>query len=123
MNQDRLQEVRAVGDAELVGDGDQQGVGLGDRFILAKLLHQGVRLGDIATPEDRPARLAEEADLVLVLAARAEIGAVQLRKDAGFWEWAKSGDRTSFGARRRREGRLSAVKIGGGDRVLSSFRP
>ena len=29
-------------------------VGLGHRFVLAKLVHQDVRLGDIAAAEDRP---------------------------------------------------------------------
>jgi len=78
VNKDRLYQVCVVGDAELVGDGDQNGVGFGDRLVLAKLFHQNVGLGDVAAAEDRPARLAEEADLVGILAARAEIGAVQV---------------------------------------------
>ena len=71
VGQNRLDDMRVVGDAQLVGDGQQQRVGLGDGLVLLELLDQDIRLGGIAAAEDRPGLLVDEADLVLILAARA----------------------------------------------------
>ena len=59
--------MRVVGDAELIGHGQQQRVGLGDGFVLPELLDKGVRLGRVAAAEDRPRPLVDESDLVLFL--------------------------------------------------------
>ena len=74
-----------VGDAELVGDGEQQRVGFRDRLVLPELFDQDVRLGGIAAAEDGAGLLVDEADLVGFLAPSAEIGAVAIideREDA-----------------------------------------
>ena len=49
-----LDDVGVVVDAELVRDGEQQGVGRGDRLVLGQLLDQLVGLGGVRPPEDRP---------------------------------------------------------------------
>src|SRR5689334_17140690 len=85
MLQDALNDVGAVVDAELVWDGQQEGVRLGDGLVGAELLDEDVGLGGIAAAEDGAGPLAEEADLVLLLAAAAEVVAVavvQQRDDA-----------------------------------------
>ena len=85
MGQDRLDDMGVVGDAELVRDGQEQRVGLGDGLVLLELLDQNIRLGGIAAAEDRPCLLVDKADLVLVLAPAAEIGAIAIvhqREDA-----------------------------------------
>ena len=43
MLQDRLDDVGVVVDTELIGDGQQQGVGLGDGFVLRELLDESGR--------------------------------------------------------------------------------
>ena len=45
--QDRLDHVRVVVDAELVGDGQQQRVGLRDGLVLRRFFNEDVRLGGI----------------------------------------------------------------------------
>ena len=52
MGQDRLDDVGVVVDAELVGHGEQQRVGLGDGLVLVELLDQRVGLGGVAAAED-----------------------------------------------------------------------
>ena len=54
VGQDRFDHMGVVVDAELVGDGQQQRVGLGDRFVLLQLLDQDIGLGGVAAAEDRP---------------------------------------------------------------------
>ena len=71
MGQNRFDHMRVVGNAQLVGDGQQQRVGLGDSFVLPELLDQDIRLGGIAAAEDRPGPLVDESDLVIIFAARA----------------------------------------------------
>ena len=74
-----------VSDAKLVGDGQQQGVGFRDGFVLPELLDKDIRLSGIAAAEDRPGPWVDEADLVLVFAPAAEIGAIPIideREDA-----------------------------------------
>ena len=65
MLQNGFDDMRVVGNAQLVGDGQQQRVGLGNGFIRLELLDQRVRLGRVAASEDRPRSLVDEADLVL----------------------------------------------------------
>ena len=60
--------MRVVGNAQLVGDGQQQRVGLGDGFVLLELLDQDIRLGRVTTAEDRPGPLVDESDLVIPFA-------------------------------------------------------
>ena len=57
MGQDRLEDVRIVGDAELVGHGQEESVGFGNGFIRPELLDEYVRVGRVAAAEDR-ARVA-----------------------------------------------------------------
>ena len=63
-------------DAELVRNGRNEGVRLGNGLVRAELLHQDVGLGGGAAAEDGAGLLAEVADLVRFLAAAAELGAV-----------------------------------------------
>ena len=66
MLEDRLDDVGVVVDAELIGDGQQQRVSLGDGFVLGELFDQRVRLGGVAAAKNGPGVVAEKADLVLV---------------------------------------------------------
>ena len=54
VGQDRFDHMRVVGNAQLVGDGQQQRVGFSDGFVLPELLDQHIRLGRVAAAEDRP---------------------------------------------------------------------
>src|SRR5271168_1402263 len=77
--------MRVVGHAQLVGNGQQQRVGLGDRFVFPELLDQYMRLGGIAAAEDRPGPLVDESDLVIIFAPAPKIAAVTIvhqREDA-----------------------------------------
>ena len=72
MSENRFDHMRVVGNAQLVGDGQQQRVGLGDSFVFG-----------IAAAEDRPIPLVDESDLVIIPAL--EIGAIAVihqREDA-----------------------------------------
>src|SRR6202035_1959874 len=74
-----------VGNAQLVRDGQQQRVGLGDGLVLLELFDQGIRLGGVATAEDRARVRVDESDLVAAVARAPEISAVAIvdqRKDA-----------------------------------------
>src|SRR5262245_33555053 len=85
MLEDRLDDVGVVVDTELIGNSQEQRVGLRDGFVLRELLDKGVRLGGIAAAENRSRVVAEETDLVLALAAAPKIGTVAVineRKDA-----------------------------------------
>ncbi len=85
VSQDGFDHVGVVGDAELIGHGQQQGVGLGDGFVRLELFDQCIRLGGVAAAEDRPRPLVDEPDLVLALAFMSEIGAIAIvdqREDA-----------------------------------------
>ena len=80
-----LDGVSVVVDAQLVRHGEQQRVGFRDRFVLPELLDQLVRLGGITAAEDCAAALVDGADLVFILVASAEIGAIAIvnqREDA-----------------------------------------
>ena len=82
--EDRLDHMRVVGDAELVGHGEKQRIGLGDGFVLTQLLHQDVWLGGIGAAEDGAPLRLDVAEMILAFAA-AEIGAVAVidqREDA-----------------------------------------
>ena len=68
MRQNRFDHMRVVGHAQLVGDGQQQRVGLGDSFVFPVLLDEDLRLGGIAAAEDRPGPLIDESDLVIIFA-------------------------------------------------------
>ena len=50
-----------VVDAERVGDGQEQRVGLCDRFVRLELLDEDVGFGGVAPPEDRPPVGLDEA--------------------------------------------------------------
>ena len=84
MLQDRLDDMGVVVDAELVGHGEEQRVGLGDGLVRLQLLDEHVGLGGIAAAEDGALFGLDEAEMVLAVAA-AEIGAVAVvdqREDA-----------------------------------------
>jgi hypothetical protein len=68
VRQNRFDHMRVVGHAQLVGDGQQQRVGLGDSFVFPELLDEYLRLGGIAAAEDRPGPLIDESDLVIIFA-------------------------------------------------------
>src|SRR5271163_4473826 len=77
--------MRIVGDAQLIGHGQEQGIGLRDSFILLQLLNEDVRVGGIASTEDRSRLLVDVADLVGFLAPAPEVGAIAIvdeREDA-----------------------------------------
>src|SRR5271170_1107995 len=85
MFKDRFNDMGVVVDTELIGDGQEERVGLGDSFVLGELLNENVRLGGVAAAKDGSCVVAEEADRVLVLVSAAEIGTVAIvhqRKDA-----------------------------------------
>ena len=85
MGQNRFDHMRVVGNAQLIGDGQQQRVGLGDSFVFPELLDEVMRLGSIAAAEDRPRPLVDESDLVIIFAPAPKIGAVTIvhqREDA-----------------------------------------
>src|SRR3984957_8250052 len=65
-----------VGDAELIGDGEEQRIGFSDGFVRLELFDECIRLGGVAAAEDRPRPLVYESDLVLFLALVSEIGAI-----------------------------------------------
>src|SRR5450631_2101854 len=70
--------MRVVGNAQLIGDGEQQRAGFGYGFVFPVLLDQCIRLGRIAAAEDRPRPLVDESDLVLSLTLVSEIGPVAI---------------------------------------------
>src|SRR4051794_4077144 len=74
--QNSLDRVGVVINAELVRHGQQQSVSLRDCFILSKLLDQHIRLGCVAAAKNGACIIAQESDLILILAAAPEIGAV-----------------------------------------------
>src|SRR4029077_17620311 len=78
VGQNRFDHMRVVGNAQLVGDGQQQRVGLGDSFVFPELLDEEMRLGGIAAAEDRPSPLVDESDLVINFAPAPKIGAVTI---------------------------------------------
>jgi hypothetical protein len=73
--------MRVVGHAQLIGDGEQQRVGLRDRFVRPELLDEFGRFGGVAAAEYRPRPLVDEPDLVLLLAFVSETG-VPIRETA-----------------------------------------
>src|SRR5579863_2954639 len=68
--------MRVVGDTELVGDSEQERVGLGDGGVFAELFDQGIGLGGVAAAEDGARIFVEETNRVLFAAAAAEVGAI-----------------------------------------------
>ena len=78
MLKDRLDDMRAICDPQLIGDGQKQRVGLRDGLVLSELLDEAVRFGGVAAAEDRPSLLVDKADLVLFLAVAPEIGMVPI---------------------------------------------
>ena len=80
MSWDAVEEVGVVVDAELVGDGEQQGVGGGDRFVVGEFLDQLLGLSGVGFAEPGGAAV-EVPDLVLAVAGRAEVGPVQVGDD------------------------------------------
>ena len=70
MGQNCLHDVRIVGDAELIWDGQQQRVGLRDRLVFPKLFDQDIRLSSVAAAEDRPRGFVEKPDGVLFMTPR-----------------------------------------------------
>ena len=65
MGQDRLDHMGIIGDAELVRNGQKEGVGLRDGFVCLELLDENVWLGGVAATEDRACLLIDKTDLVL----------------------------------------------------------
>jgi len=75
VGQDGLDDVGVVIDAELVGHGQEQRVGLGDGLVLGQLLDEDVGLGGVAAAENGPPLRLDVAEVVRVLGT-AEVGAV-----------------------------------------------
>src|ERR1700733_1350745 len=83
--ENRLDDVGVVIHAELIGDGQQQRIRLGDGFVLLELFDQRIRLGRIAAAKNGAFVAAEIADGIALLVAASEIGAVAVvheREDA-----------------------------------------
>jgi hypothetical protein len=78
VGQNRFDHMRVVGNAQLIGDGQQQRVGLGDSFVFPELLDQDMRLGSVTAAEDRPGPLVDESDLVIIFAPAPKISAVTI---------------------------------------------
>jgi hypothetical protein len=68
--------VSVVGNAELVGDCEEQRVCFRDGFIFPELLNDDLRFSGVAAAEDGLRLIIDEADLIFFLAGAAEIGAV-----------------------------------------------
>src|SRR5579871_6813687 len=83
--QNRLHGMPVVFNTQLVGDGQQQCVGLRNRLVVLELLDQDIRLGGIGTAEDRARRFVKIANLVDVLPSSASeiktIAVVDQRED------------------------------------------
>ena len=85
MGQDSFDHMRVVGNAQLIGNGQEQRVGFGNGFVFPELLDEYIRLGGIAASEDRPSPLVDESDLVIMVAPAPEIAAIAIihqREDA-----------------------------------------
>jgi hypothetical protein len=67
VGQNCFDHMRIVGNAQLVRDGQQQRVGLGDGLVLPELFDQGIRLGGVAAAEDRARLRVDESDLVVTV--------------------------------------------------------
>jgi hypothetical protein len=78
--EDRLDDVGVVVNAELIGHGQEQRVGLGDGFVLLELRDENVRLGGVAAAENGARVCVEKTDLVPLLAAAAERPSVLARR-------------------------------------------
>jgi len=74
--QNCLHDMRIVGNTQLVWDGQQERVGFRDRLVFSKLFDQDIRLGCIATAEDRSCGFVKEAYFVLFLTAASEIATI-----------------------------------------------
>ena len=84
MGQNCLQNMRAVGNTQLVRDGKQQCIGFGDRVVFSELLNEHIRLRSIATAK-HCTRIINVADLIVFLRAPSEVGAIAImgqREDA-----------------------------------------
>jgi hypothetical protein len=78
VGENRFDNMCIVGDTQLVRDGQQQRVGLGDGLILLELLDEDVGRGGVAPTKDGWGRIADEANLVGILTAAAREGAIAL---------------------------------------------
>src|SRR5262245_40573064 len=63
-------------DPELIGDGQEEGIGFGNRLVRSQLLDQRIRLGSVAAPKNGPRPFVDEADLIFTFAAASEIRAI-----------------------------------------------
>jgi hypothetical protein len=79
--QDALDGVGVVVDAELVRNGEQDRVGRGDGRVRRQLPDENLGLGGVGAAEDRSRVLVDVADLVVLLLAPAEVGAVAVVDD------------------------------------------
>src|ERR1039458_2852259 len=82
--QNGFHDMGVVFNAELVGDGEQEGVGLGDRLVFPELGDQNIRLRGVTAAEDRACVFFDETDLVAFVAGSTEIETITLvgeRKD------------------------------------------
>src|SRR4029079_15524166 len=78
VRQNRFDDMRIVGHAQLVGDSQEQSVGLRDCLVLPKLSNEDVWLSGIATTKDRPGLLVDKADLVTFVASAPKVGAIAI---------------------------------------------
>src|SRR5690554_2230366 len=82
--QDRLDHMGAIFHAELVGDGEKQRVGFGNRLVLTQLFNENFWLGGVGAAEDGARAGLDIAELIAAAVA-AEIHAIAVinqRKDA-----------------------------------------
>ena len=78
LGQNCFDHMRIVGNAQLVRDGQQQRVGLRDGLVLLELFDQGIRLGGVATAEDRARVRVDESDLVITVTCAPEISVIAI---------------------------------------------
>src|SRR6476646_414747 len=91
--------MRIVGDTKLVWDGQQQSVRLDDCLIFPKLFDKRIRLGSVATAEDRSRLLVQKANFVLVVTGAPKVKTilvVKQRKDTAADRNARSASVASF---------------------------
>src|SRR5438477_1255876 len=78
MGQDRFDDMRIVGKAQLIRDRQEQRISLCNCLVLPKLIDKDVRFSSIASTKDGASFFVDETDLILFRASMSEVGAVAI---------------------------------------------
>jgi hypothetical protein len=70
--------VDVVGDAQLIGDREQNRVGFGEGFIFSELFDEDVGFGGVTAPKNRPRRGVEKTNLIRLLLVAPKVGAITI---------------------------------------------